>query len=113
MPFIHVKTNQTVSPEKAVQLKAALGEAITLIPGKTEQWLMVQIEDQNQLWLAGSDAPAAFADVRLVGSASDADYTRLTERLTELLSEVLEVAPDRVYIPYQEIGHWGWNYRNF
>lgn len=39
MPFIEVKTNQTIADKTA--LKSALGEAITAIPGKSEAWLMV------------------------------------------------------------------------
>ena len=44
MPFIHVKTNVPVSSEKEQALKAALGQAIAIIPGKSERWLMVEID---------------------------------------------------------------------
>lgn len=113
MPFIHVKTTQSVSPETERSLKEALGTAIALIPGKTERWLMVQIEDNARMWFDGSDAPCAFAAVQLLGRASNDAYDRLTERLTEVLSQQLGVAPDRVYIPYTELEHWGWNGGNF
>ena len=44
MPFINVKTNQAVSKEQQTAIKAGLGKAITALPGKSEQWLMVGIE---------------------------------------------------------------------
>lgn len=113
MPFVHVKTNCAVSADTERALKSKIADAIALVPGKTENWLMVQVEDNAHLWFGGSDAPAAFAEVRLFGRASDADYDRVTAALTDALTDQLHVAPDRVYIPYQEVSHWGWNGGNF
>ena len=45
MPCIQVKTNVSTSREKADAIKAALGQAIGFLPGKSEDWLMVAIED--------------------------------------------------------------------
>lgn len=113
MPFVHVKTNCAVSADTERTLKTQIADAIAQFPGKTENWLMVQIEDRAHLWFGGSDAPAAFAEVRLFGSAQSADYDRVTAALTQILAAQLRVAPDRVYIPYQEVAHWGWNGGNF
>ena len=44
MPFISTKTNVNVSKEKEVELKERLGQAISIIPGKSENWLMLAIE---------------------------------------------------------------------
>jgi len=44
MPFISTKTNVNVSKEKEIELKEKLGQAISIIPGKSENWLMVAIE---------------------------------------------------------------------
>ena len=78
MPFIHVKTNQKITAAQEQALKTQLGEAIALIPGKTERWLMVQVEDGDRLWFAGSNAPAALLEVQLFGRAQPKDYDRLT-----------------------------------
>ena len=37
MPFINVKTNVKISRENEVAIKTMLGEAIALIPGKSEK----------------------------------------------------------------------------
>ncbi|MFR5773050.1 MAG: hypothetical protein ACLUE7_07155 [Lachnospirales bacterium] len=39
MPFINVKTNVKISKENEVAIKTMLGEAIALIPGKSENHL--------------------------------------------------------------------------
>ena len=36
MPYMHVRTNVEVNEEKRLALKKAFGEAISLLPGKSE-----------------------------------------------------------------------------
>ena len=55
MPFINIKTNENVTEEKAKAIKSKLGLAITAIPGKSEGWLMVGIEDDYKLFFRGSE----------------------------------------------------------
>ena len=49
MPYIDLKTNAAVSDAQKTALKSALGQAITLLPGKSEQWLMVGIQPDLSL----------------------------------------------------------------
>lgn len=58
MPFIEVKTTENLSAV-AAELKSALGDAITAIPGKSESWLMVNLVGEQKMYFQGSDAPCA------------------------------------------------------
>lgn len=49
MPCIQIKTNVQVSHETAQTIKGQLGRIITNLPEKTEDWLMVTLEDQLSL----------------------------------------------------------------
>lgn len=113
MPFINVKTNASVTKEKAENIKSALGTAITAIPGKSEGWLMVGIEDGYKLWFKGTDEPAAMVEVQLYGNASGSAMSELTSRITGILSDALAIPPDRVYVSYMCTENWGWNGSNF
>lgn len=113
MPYIHAKTNVKITKPIADALKAACGEAITLIPGKTETWLMVEVEGEKAMYFAGSDAPCAYVEVKLLGKATNAVYDKLTEKLCEVMAKTLSVPCDRVYVKYEEVEHWGWNGANF
>ena len=53
MPCIQVKTNVSTSREKADAIKTALGQAIGYLPGKSEDWLMVSIEDGCHMYFGG------------------------------------------------------------
>lgn len=52
MPFIEVKTTEDLSAV-AAELKSALGDAITAIPGKSESWLMVNLVGEQKNVLSG------------------------------------------------------------
>ena len=113
MPFINVKTNVSTTHEAEINIKSALGQAITAIPGKSEGWLMVGIEPDYRLWFKGTNEPAAMVQVSLYGGASHNAKTTLTSHITGILSDELGISSDRVYVMYTETESWGWNGSNF
>ena len=82
MPYIGMKTNIKLDDNERTALKAAFGTAIENIPGKSENWLMVAIEDEVPLWFRGDgDRKLACLEVRLFGKAKNEAYDRLTAAL--------------------------------
>ena len=49
MPFIQSKVNVKTTQEQQKELKTRLGQAIAIIPGKSESWLMVNLEDEQKM----------------------------------------------------------------
>ena len=80
MPFIEVKTTEDLSAV-AAELKSALGNAITAIPGKSESWLMANLVGEQKMYFQGSDAPCALFSVSIFGTATDDAYDDLACRL--------------------------------
>lgn len=114
MPCIETKVTVALSPNQEERIKARLGEAISLLPGKSEQWLMCTFEDHSRIWFAGTnDAPAAYVEVKVLGGPNPAAYERLTAAITGILGEELAIPAERVYIKYGETPNWGWNGGNF
>lgn len=114
MPFIQVISNQTLTEEQTLTLKARMGKAITQMPGKSEQWLMVHIRDGEKLFFAGSGEPCAMVQVRSFGGEQPAEsYDALTAEITQACTACLAVPPDRCYVAYDATVHWGWNGKNF
>lgn len=114
MPYIGVKTTARVDDKTCERLKAALGKAIAVIPGKSEQWLMVEIDPECKIWFRGdASADSAMVKVAVLGALSYEDSEKMTAEVTKILSSELSIAPDRVYIAYSEHDKWGWNGSNF
>ena len=114
MPYINTKLSVPLTKDAEQKLKTKLGEAIALFPGKTEKWLMLSFEGDARMAFHGDmDTPMAFVTVSLVGKAPAEAYDALTVRLCEIMENTLGIAPDMVYIKYEEVDHWGWNNINF
>ena len=114
MPFIDSKVSVKISKEQETQLKERLGQAISLIPGKSENWLMAGFEDEYHLYFRGKDdEPMACVEVRLFGGPDKSAFQQMTAEITKIFGEVLGIAPDHMYIKYSATMDWGWNGSNF
>ncbi len=114
MPFINSKITVKMSEEKKEAIKAKLGEAIALIPGKSESWLMVGFDDGYDLYFQGNkDGESAFIKVSVYGRASAADYNTLTGAICDIFESELSIPKNRIYVTYEEVENWGWNGANF
>lgn len=113
MPFIDSKITGTVSPEKMEAVKSALGKAVSTLH-KSETYLMVGIKDNYDLWMAGTKLDkGAYVSVSLFGSASSADYERMTEKICDIFEKELGIPGSAVYVTYHPVSDWGWNGSNF
>ncbi len=112
MPLITAKTSTEISKEKEAILKEKFGKAIELI-NKSESWLMIDFQESCHLWFKGEDTPSAMIEVDLFGKASDSGYDALTRAITDIVNSELGISPDRIYVKYNEISHWGYSGFNF
>lgn len=114
MPYIRTTVSKELTAQNKENLKTKLGQAIALIPGKSEAWLMLAFEDNMSMYFKGdSSEDYAYLEVSLFGSTSDAAYDRLTAALSEIVNEELGIDRANIYIKYEEAEHWGWNGSNF
>lgn len=113
MPFINVKTNTEITKNTADAMKSELGQAITAIPGKSEDWLMVEIQPERTLYFKGSDAPAAMVEVSVLGKENPSAFNVLTRKICDIIHENLSIEPSRIYVKYAATANWGWNGGNF
>ncbi len=114
MPYIQAKVSCKLSQEQIIALKEGFGKAIECIPGKSESWLMVNIEDDKTMFFQGNaNGETAYVSVSIFGKATPAAYSNLTGELCKLFSEIAGISPDRTYVTYSEYDKWGWNGSNF
>ena len=114
MPYIEAKLSCKLTDEKIEALKCGFGKAIECIPGKSESWLMVNIEDSKDLYFKGNkDGDTAYVSVAIFGSAEKSAYEELTAEICTLLSDICGISPSRTYVTYREVFNWGWNNSNF
>jgi phenylpyruvate tautomerase PptA (4-oxalocrotonate tautomerase family) len=114
MPFITTRTNRSISREQEQQLKSHLGRAIELVPGKSEQYLMLCFESDSHLWLRGDDSQSiVYIEAAIWGNEAHLGYDKFTAEVTRIFNEVLGIRPDCIYIRYSDIPDWGVAGMNF
>lgn len=114
MPFIDLKTSTKIDENKEAILRKEFGKIITLIPGKSESWLMLNFEDEKRMAFRGNaDDDTAIVSVDLLGAASDKSYDDLTRAICNTVNQVLGVPMQRIYVKYSEYEHWGFAGENF
>lgn len=113
MPFINTKTSCEITKEKEIAIKEKLGQAMSLI-GKSENWLMLNFEDNCRLYFKGSNSEdMAMVEIALFGKATDSQYDAMTEKVTEIIASELSISPSCIYVKYEEVDHWGYSGFNF
>ena len=88
MPYIRTTVSNSISDQARDNIKTKLGQAIALIPGKSEAWLMLAFEDNINMYFKGDGTDDyAYGEVSLFGTTSDAAYDRLTAAISEIINE--------------------------
>lgn len=110
MPFINVKTNKELSAQKKQEIENKLSDAISLIPGKSDRYLMLAVEDNiSMMFHRDTDSGIAMVEVKIFGSSTKEHYTKLTQRICEVLDEEAGISPDCCYVKFEEVSLWGYN----
>ena len=110
MPYINSTLTVKLTEEKQQVIKSKLGEIITEIPGKSEEWLMVGFKDDHALFFRGDKKEkAAFVEIKIFGSADKEHKQAITSKVCTLFEEELQIPKDSIFVVFDEIKDWGWN----
>ena len=114
MPFINLRTNVNISTDVELKIKKEIGKAIELLPGKSENWLMVNFSDNCHLYFRGeNDTSICIVEVKLYGKSNASNYDALTSKISEIINKYLNISEDKIYVEYEETPFWGWAGSNF
>lgn len=107
MPYIQINTSRELSADQKERIKAALGEKLPIIPGKTEAGLMVAISGQYTMFMAGEKRDAAFVDVRCFKKTDPEAKKAFTSAVFEILHQIADFRPELVYLNFSDHDVWG------
>ena len=110
MPMIHVHTHPAVPAAARDTLIAKLSKTLADLTQKPERYVMALLSDSTIL-MAGKPGPGAFVDVRGIGGLTPAVNKALAKGICDILSQALQIPPDRVYLNFTDVAavNWGHN----
>lgn len=108
MPFISVQVAGSLLPEQKAAITLSLGKNISLLPGKAEKQLMVDISDGHSLYFSGTPlSKGAYVDVRTFGDSDFDSKKALTEAIYEMLHNVCGIQENEIYVTFSAFSEWG------
>lgn len=107
MPYIAVNVSGTLTDEQKLAIKTGLGEKISVIPGKIEKALMIDISENHTLFMGGDQRPLAFLDVRCYGETEFQYKKAFTEAAFEVLQSATGLTERDIYLTHTDFANWG------
>lgn len=114
MPYLSLRTNvQLPEPDSQAFLQQAT-QLVAESLGKSERYVMVDIQDAQSMRFAGTDGPLAYLELKSIGLPQER-VPELSALLCALAESRLGVPQERVYIEFCDAPRalWGWNGRTF
>ena len=111
MPVLTINTNIKIERKESLQ---DLSRLCAEMLGKPESYVMIQINDEQKLIFAGSDAAAAYCSLTSLGMTDEHTAT-YSERICGYLETNLKIPAARTYIEFKspERKLFGWNKSTF
>ncbi len=110
MPMIQVKLTVPLTEDQNVKIHKKIAEAVVSIFQKPVEYVMVNVEKEADLWMAGEKmTKGAYVAVSLMGEIQNTSCDAFTAEVCRLFEQEFDIAGSQVYTTFQTINQWGWN----
>ena len=115
MPLLRLQLNGSLARNAQSHLLSELSSSVSRALEKPEDYMMVVLEAQTPIYFSGSADPAAFFEVRSVGSISSDQAKAISSSVSDILRDQLQIDPQRVYSNFSSVERsmWGHNGQTF
>ena len=112
MPLLRVQTSAAIDESARQGLLLALSKKASELLGKPEAYVMVVLEPDTPMSMAGAaDAAAAFFEVRSVGELNADKARDLSSGLSQIIGETLGINTDRIFGNFSGWSGAMWGFR--
>ena len=114
MPYLKIQTNISLPSEQRQALLKPASELVAKQLGKSERYIMIQVEAGESMMFDGSEEPLAYIELKSIGLPADRTKA-LSAGLCEFISSKLGIPIARIYIEFVDVDRnmWGWNSTTF
>ncbi len=107
MPYLAVTTNAEIPQETSRTFLLAASKTMAAGTGKPETYVMVKLDSGRPLLFAGTDAPAAFLEVKSIGFPAGG-VQKLAASLCDLVTKHLGIPGNRTFVTFQDVAAALW-----
>ena len=106
MPYVHIHMAQKLSDDQRETLKARVGQLIEILPGKSEQVLMLRFDDAQQMYYRGVPENCVYVNICLYLMSPDEKKEEFAHGLAAALTEIAGIDPSNMFISFSEYNNW-------
>ncbi len=112
MPYLTVTSNSLLdtASDQLKMLSKAVAESLE----KPESYVMINVQHNPDMMLAGKKDPLAYCELKSLGLHPE-QTAMLSEKLCSCLHKLFGISTSRIYIEFSspERCMWGWNNKTF
>ncbi|MCK5691072.1 hypothetical protein KAI87_17445 [Myxococcota bacterium] len=108
MPLIRLKISESISTDLSKSLITGLSARAAEIMGKNEDFMMVILEPNCTMLMGGNEGPTALIEVRSLGEFTPELTGPLSEGLTTLITQQLDISGERIYAIFETVARERW-----
>jgi len=101
-----------MSQDQKDAVKSKLGQAINEMPGKSEESLMIAMQDDQSMYFRGkSKEKAAIVELKMLYTQTLEAKEDFTKKVCDIYSQELGIPGEEIFVAFTETekGNWGWN----
>lgn len=114
MPFLLIKTNINLDDTVSFALTNYASKVVAEALGKPESYVMVNVCPDEYMSMGAKTAPCVYMELKSV-ALQPTETPRLSQVLTKMVGDRLNVPANRVYIVFRSVpgNLWGYNGKTF
>ncbi len=115
MPYICSDISKKLEDETKEKLVKGLAVILKEEAEKPEEYLMIKINDNSELWFGGEKRDIAYIEVKILGRLTLPQKDAITDKITKLYEKETEIPAGNIYITFEQVGaeNWGHNGKTF
>ena len=108
MPFVDVRIGKKLELDQVLDMKAKIGELISILPGKSEDNVMIQIQTGCDLFYQGNQVDlGGYTIVKLFGSSPREKKEAFAKALFDMYEKDFGLSKSQIYLNFAELDSWG------
>jgi len=114
MPCLTISLNISLTEEQQQLLSKNLSNVVATILSKPESYVMVIVQPEQVISMAGNHQPAAYLQLKSLG-LNEQQTSLYAEQLYKVLEQHLNINQQRIYIEFHNGQRhlWAWNGSTF
>lgn len=107
MPYLNVRIGRPINEEKKFELMQAIASHMSIIPGKTIDNTMIEIDSGKDIYMCGEKRDLIFVDMRIFGTAPVECKNEFVKALVGEFERLLEIPGKNQYFNIIDMPQWG------